>query len=50
MNQMLSDTTSTISETTDAAVHAESPGVPPGVTDVQEYLVAGVPRERQWVG
>ena len=32
MNQMLSDSTSTISETTDAAVHAESPGVPPGVT------------------
>ena len=32
MNQMLSDSTSTISETTDAAVNAASSRVPPGVT------------------
>jgi 6,7-dimethyl-8-ribityllumazine synthase len=32
MNQMLSDSTSTFAETTDAAVNAASPGVPPSVT------------------
>ncbi|MGB3448003.1 MAG: 6,7-dimethyl-8-ribityllumazine synthase [Xanthobacteraceae bacterium] len=32
MNQMLSDSTSTISESADTAVHTESPGVPPSVT------------------
>jgi cytosine/adenosine deaminase-related metal-dependent hydrolase len=25
-------------------------GVPPGITDVEEYLVSGMPQERQWVG